>query len=139
MLNLAGKEDVDVADTVSFDGDCLDNAIDVAGLVVAVLLPLDDDGMVFLVQFPASLLQRERLKLVQFPELRRLLVLLLKELFVAGRDSLCHVLHHLGTEFLEIMEPWKLADFRQVLLELELIQQGALRPFLVKCLPSQFP
>ena len=48
--------------------------------------------------------------------------MLLEELFVAERDSLCHVLQGLGTELLEITEPWKLADFRQVLLELVLVQ-----------------
>lgn len=112
LLYFTGKKDIDVADTVSFDHDSLYDALDFAGLMVAVLLLVDDDGMSILIQLPASLFQCERLAFVKLSELRRPLVLFVEEFLVSKMDTIRYILDSLGAILFQVAEFRPFAYFR---------------------------
>lgn len=125
-VHVAAQIDIDVAELVPLDRYGLDGALDAAAVVVAVLLPMDIDDAVALVQLPASLLEGEGLGFPNLAELGRMnLPLLLQaeeEELVALLDALCNVLERLRADFLQVGEPRKPLQLRQVLLEVEQVQ-----------------
>ena len=125
-VHVAAQIDIDVAKLVPLDRYGFDGALDAAAVVVAVLLPLDIDHAVLLIQLPACLLEGEGLGLPNLAELGRMnLPLLLQaeeEELVALLDALCNVLERLRADFLQVGEPRKPLQLRQVLLEVEQVQ-----------------
>ena len=123
---LTDEVDVDVAEMVALDRHCLDFPFNAAALEVAVLLPVDDDGMRILIQCPSRLLQCEGFVLPHLLELRRAdfpFPRVFEEQLVGAGNPVGDVLHGLRADFLEIREPLDPLELCQMLLERKLIQR----------------